>query len=221
MVEKIITGSFFTNTYIISKGTECVIVDPGLDFEKKALELQKKYEVKAILLTHGHMDHIDGIRYFQVPVYIHAQEEEFLYDASLSLYRMVSLSSPYRKGDLEVVHVTDGMEFELLGERFTVFHTPGHTRGSVCYSYRNKLFSGDTLFHLSAGRTDFPTGNPKELRESLQRIIKLFPDSTDVYPGHDEKTTIHLERKYNPFLQILHATLKCVFFLINYAKLEL
>lgn len=221
MVETIVTGSFFTNTYIISKGNECVIVDPGLDFEQTALELQKKYKVLAILLTHGHMDHIDGIRYFKAPVYIHGQEEEFLYDASLSLYRMVSHSSPYHRGDLEVIRVSDGTEFELMGETFKVLHTPGHTRGSVCYSFKNKVFSGDTLFHLSAGRTDFPTGNSKELRESLQRMIKLFSDSTDVYPGHDEKTTIHMERKYNPFLQKFHATLKCVFFLISYAKLEL
>ncbi|MDE6655962.1 MAG: MBL fold metallo-hydrolase, partial [Anaeroplasmataceae bacterium] len=77
---------------------------------------------------------------------------------------------------------------------------PGHTRGSVVYSYKDKLLSGDTLFHMSMGRTDFPTGNAKSMRDSLKKIIEEFPDFIDVYPGHDEKTTIGYERKNNPYL---------------------
>lgn len=201
MIEKIITGSFQTNSYIISNDNECVIVDPGLDFLDAANIIKNKYEVKAILITHGHMDHIDGIRYFDVPVYIHELDKEFLFDSRLSLYCMFNQMSPYKKGDLNIITVKDNMEFELIGYKFKVIHTPGHTRGSVCYSYGNKLLSGDTLFNLSAGRTDFPTGNPRDMRNSLNKIINTFNDNTDVYPGHESKTTIKNERKNNIFLK--------------------
>ena len=89
----------------------------------------------------------------------------------------------------------------MIGFKFKVTHTPGHTRGSVCYSYGNKLLSGDTLFNMSAGRTDFPTGNPKDMRNSLNKIINNFNDNVDVYPGHENKTTIKNERKNNIFIK--------------------
>ena len=201
MIEKIVTGSFFTNSYVISNGTDCVIVDPGLNYSEAANTIKSKYNVKAILITHGHMDHIDGIRYFDVPVYIHELDKDFLFDASLSLYNMFRLPTPYKKGDLNIITVKDNDEFELIGFKFKVTHTPGHTRGSVCYSYGNKLLSGDTLFNMSAGRTDFPTGNPKDMRNSLNKIINNFNDNVDVYPGHENKTTIKNERKNNIFIK--------------------
>ncbi|MDE5546846.1 MAG: MBL fold metallo-hydrolase [Anaeroplasmataceae bacterium] len=200
MIEKIVTGDFATNTYIISNQGQCVIVDPGLDFEYAASKIKEKYEVVGILLTHGHMDHIDGIRYFNVPIYIHELEIPFLEDPSLSLYRMFGSKIPFKKENLKIISIKDGMELELIGYTFKVMYTPGHTRGSVVYSYKDKLLSGDTLFHISMGRTDFPTGDSKSMRESLKKIIEAFPDSTDVYPGHDEKTTIGFERKNNPYL---------------------
>ncbi|MCM1131303.1 MAG: MBL fold metallo-hydrolase [Roseburia sp.] len=200
MIEKIVTGDFETNTYIISNLGKCVIVDPGLDFENTATKIKEEYEVVAILLTHGHMDHIDGIRYFDVPIYIHELEIQFLEDPSLSLYRMFGTKIPFQKENLKIVPIKDGMELELIGYKFKVMHTPGHTQGSVVYSYKDKLLSGDTLFRMSMGRTDFPTGDSLEMRDSLKKIIEEFPDSIDVYPGHDEKTTIAFERKNNPYL---------------------
>ena len=201
MIEKIVTGTFFTNSYVISNGSDCVIVDPGLNYSEAANTIKSKYNVKAILITHGHMDHIDGIKYFDVPVYIHELDKDFLFDASLSLYNMFRLPTPYKKGDLNIITVKDNDEFELIGFKFKVTHTPGHTRGSVCYSYGNKLLSGDTLFSMSAGRTDFPTGNPKDMKNSLNKIINNFSDNVDVYPGHESKTTIKNERKNNIFLR--------------------
>ena len=201
MIEKIVTGSFFTNSYVISNGSDCVIVDPGLNYSDAANMIKSKYNVKAILITHGHMDHIDGIKYFDVPVYIHELDKDFLFDSSLSLYNMFRMPTPYKKGDLNIITVKDNDEFELIGFKFKVTHTPGHTRGSVCYSYGNKLLSGDTLFNMSAGRTDFPTGNPKEMRNSLNKIINNFSDNVDVYPGHENKTTIKNERKNNVFIK--------------------
>ena len=201
MIEKVVTGSFFTNSYVISNGNECVVVDPGLNYSDAANMIKSKYNVKAILITHGHMDHIDGIKYFDVPVYIHELDKDFLFDASLSLYNMFRMPTPYKKGDLNIITVKDNDEFELIGFKFKVTHTPGHTRGSVCYSYGNKLLSGDTLFNISAGRTDFPTGNPKDMRNSLNKIINNFSDNVDVYPGHENKTTIKNERKNNMFIK--------------------
>lgn len=200
MIEKIVTGDFETNTYIISNQGKCVIVDPGLVFENTASKIKEQYEVEAILLTHGHMDHIDGIRYFDVPIYIHELEIPCLEDSSLSLYRMFGTKIPFQKENLKIVPIKDGMKLELIGYTFKVMHTPGHTRGSVVYSYKDKLLSGDTLFHMSMGRTDFPTGDSSMMRESLKKIIETFSDSFNVYPGHDEKTTIGFERKNNPYL---------------------
>lgn len=200
MIEKIVTGEFQTNTYVISNAGKCILVDPGLDFEQFSFEIKKRYEVVAILLTHGHIDHIDGIQYFDVPIYIYEAEIPFLEDPSLSLYRMFGKKQPFQKEELKIVPLKDGMEFDLIGYTFKVFHTPGHTRGSVVYAYHKKLLSGDTLFRLSMGRTDFPTGNANQIKKSLRKIMDIFEDSTEVYPGHDEKTTIGFERKHNYYL---------------------
>lgn len=200
MIEKIVTGDFQTNTYIISNQEKCILVDPGLDFSYHAKKIKERYEVVAILLTHGHMDHIDGIQYFDVPIYLYETEISFLEDPSLSLYRMFGTRQPFSIQELKIVPLTDGMEFELIGYKFKVYHTPGHTKGSVVYSYQQKLLSGDTLFHLSIGRTDFPTGDVAKMRKSLDRLLHLFKDDIEVYPGHGEKTTIGKERKNNPYL---------------------
>lgn len=203
MIEKIVTGSFLTNSYIISNQEgKCVIVDPGLNYANAAALIKEKYKVEAILLTHGHMDHIDGIQYFKdVPIYIHKDEEMFLYDSSLSLYIMMGMRTPFKKGDLNVKLVSDLDELDLIGYKFKVLHTPGHTRGSVCYSYSSKVLSGDTLFSASCGRCDFPTGDSTKMQKSLKLVVSTYPDNYDVYPGHDEKTTIKKEKNNNPYIR--------------------
>ncbi len=202
MIEKITTGSFMTNSYIISNDkNECVIVDPGLGYKEAYNYIKSKYNPKAILLTHCHLDHVDGIQYFMdLPIYIHKDDVNGLYDDRISLYMMMDRCAPFKEGDLDIRALSDEEVFSLIGYEFKVYHTPGHTKGSCIYKYNNKVLSGDTLFRGSCGRTDFPTGDSSMMRKSLNKIITLFNDNVDCYPGHDEKTTIGAERKYNPFI---------------------
>ena len=203
MIETIVNGFFATNTYIISNNCgEAIIVDPGMGIKSYVEEINSKYKVKAILITHGHIDHIAGIKYFKVPVYINRLEEPFLYDETLNLSKMMAPmlggKCVYKKDDLNLVLLDDNEEFDLIGYHFKMLETPGHTSHSACYLYGGKLLSGDTLFKNSVGRSDFPTGSEVALRKSVKRLLEL-PSDTKVYPGHEATTTIRDERKNNPY----------------------
>ncbi len=202
MIEKFTTGSFFTNSYIISNDkNECIIVDPGLNYKKVAEYIKNKYNPKAILLTHGHVDHIDGISYFlDLPVYISENELDLFYDTFESLYDMIGRGNPYNEGMLDIHKVKENDIIKLIGFSFKVIETPGHTPGSICFLMNdNILFSGDTLFQGTIGRTDFPGGDFHKIMESLEKL-KQLPGNTIVYPGHNDETTIADEVLYNPYL---------------------
>ena len=201
MIEKFTTGSFFTNCYIVSnEKNECIIIDPGLSFKNVALYIKKKYIPKAILITHGHLDHIDGISYFlDLPIYISEKELDLFYDTYESLYDMIGRINPFSEGMLDIHLVKENDIIELIGYKFRVIETPGHTKGSICFLMDNILFSGDTLFNLSVGRTDFPNGDYSVLMKSLNKLKEL-PLDTVVYPGHNDETTIKYEIMYNPYL---------------------
>ncbi len=203
MIESSVNGLFATNTYIISNNCgEAIIVDPGMGIDRYVSEINSKYKVKAILITHGHIDHIAGIKYFKVPVYINRLEEKFLYDETLNLSKMLGPmmggKCVYKKEDLDLVLLDDNEEFTLIGYKFKMLETPGHTSHSACFLYNGKLLSGDTLFKNSVGRSDFPTGNELALRKSVKKLLEL-PSDTKVYPGHEGMTTIREERKNNPY----------------------
>ncbi len=193
-------GDFFENTYLINNGLDAILVDPGEGI-REYLEEIKKYNIKAILLTHGHIDHIDGIKYFlNTDIYIYKDEAEFLDSKSLSLYEAFGKLKPFNKDNLKIHLLEEGI-INLLGFKIEVIHTPGHTKGSCCYLFNdNILFSGDTLFQVSVGRTDFPTGSMSELNNSLEKLKKL-DDTVKVYPGHGAETTIGFEKKYNPYFR--------------------
>lgn len=198
-----VLGLIGTNCYLVfdDQTKEGVIIDPA-DNGALILNQCRELEVmpKAVLLTHGHFDHIcavpDLVRAFQLPVYAGKGEEELLRDPSKNL------SSAYGDGvSLKNVEFLDnGDTVSLLGREWQVIATPGHTGGSVCYYLKEDkvLFSGDTLFCESYGRTDFPTGSERELISSVVDKLFVLPEDVNVYPGHESQTTIGHEKNYNP-----------------------
>lgn len=203
-IGKMVLGMIETNCYFMYDETtkEAIIVDPAKNGVYKTLEANGIKPV-AILLTHGHFDHIMGVhelsREANAKVYVMKEEEALCKDATLNASD--SIRRPYTiEPD---VYLNDGDEFELNGIKIKVIATPGHTAGSCCYYIpsENWLISGDTLFRGSIGRSDLPTGDEDTILNSVNMLLdsKEFNDDTKVYPGHGEVTSIGFERKYNPF----------------------
>ena len=199
-------GMVQTNCYLLQNedSKELIIVDPAENEAAitKRIEAMQAKPV-AILLTHGHFDHIMAAKElreaFHIPIYAHGAEKDVLADPNLNLSTMTG-RTPY---SLEAdVYLKDGDEPDIPGFKFRVLHTPGHTHGSCCYYfYQDKvLISGDTLFCGSCGRTDFPTSSGKQMMESLKRLVTELPGETAVYPGHEDTTTIAYEKRSNPFV---------------------
>ena len=205
-VGKFVLGPVATNCYIgINEETkECFIVDPATCPPEFVSYIKNAgLTVKAVLLTHGHFDHIMGLdallKEFSVPVYAHEAEREVLESEQLNSSASM-LGQPYSFSGAD--YVTNRQELRIAGFEIRVICTPGHTIGGCCYYIEKEktLFSGDTLFHGSVGRTDLPTGSMGQLVSSVRDRLFVLPDDTQVYPGHMEETTIGYEKKYNPFI---------------------
>ncbi|HWR48657.1 MAG TPA: MBL fold metallo-hydrolase [Pseudonocardiaceae bacterium] len=222
-------GSFQANCFVLAPeaGGPCVVVDPGEGSEQPLDELLRQHRLDpvAVLLTHGHFDHIFAVTPVcdgnDIPAWIHPEDRALLSDPLRALSAdareffgglfggRVQLREPR-----EVRALADGTSLELAGLVLTVDHTPGHTRGSVTFRSvtgngpgegRNLLVSGDTLFAGSIGRTDLPGGDHEQMLASLRDKILVLDDETTVLPGHGPSTTIGRERASNPFLHGLAA----------------
>ncbi len=195
------------NIYIVGdKHGPCIVIDPG--YNKNGIldkYIYKNYDhIELILLTHAHFDHISGLRNMKnidnIPVALGEDDINKLDNPRLN--GSSDLTDEDVSIQLSAHGLEDGMMLKALGLDIEVIHTPFHTSGSVCYYIEslNALFSGDTLFHLSIGRSDLPSGSERDIKSSLNKIKKL-PLETVVYPGHGGKTTIKNELKFNEYMK--------------------
>ncbi len=194
----------YTNCYLVQDYRKAhktaIIVDPGGDVSE-ILSYLTEHDVilQAVLLTHGHIDHIYGIKqvldYKFVPIYMHKSEEQFLYNTKLNLDYMFGKPVP-KLTNLDIKYVVESQILNILNSEIVVMETPGHTIGGLSYHIPKikSVLTGDTLFNNGVGRTDLPTGNNKILHNSLGKLLKLSNETT-VYPGHGPVSTIAKERK--------------------------
>lgn len=204
-IEKFVTGIISTNCYlVINEDTkQAVVIDPAACPSYLMSHIKSEgLKIEAILLTHGHFDHIMGIdgflSEFDVPVYVHEEDADAMEDPVLN--QSSTYTSGYTFGKAR--YLRDRQTLELAGYTFQVIHTPGHTKGGCCYYVASEgvLFSGDTLFQNSVGRTDFVNSSTSDLVHSVREKLFLLPDDTMVYPGHMGETKIGHEKKYNPYV---------------------
>jgi len=202
-------SDYVSNTYVLDdENGRAVVIDPG-NGETSSIRdflIRHNLYLEAILLTHGHFDHIRGLpslltTFPNTKVYMHEMEIDFLSDPRLNCSFLDNKIDPVII-NVKAEGLIDGQSLRLLDKDIVVIHTPFHTQGSVVYYLPSEkmVFTGDTLFRGSIGRSDLPTGSPRTIIASLAKLKKL-PIETKVYPGHEKSTTIERELKFNTFLR--------------------
>ena len=195
-VKRFVLGPIQTNTYLLIDGNDALLIDPASKSDK-LIDILGDLNLVGILLTHGHFDHIkavDGLyEKYHCPVYLHEDDEYLAYDKYAGrMFNLVSyMTCPYEK--------LKERKMKINNFSFEVVFTPGHTKGSVIYVFDDCIFTGDTLFKNSVGRTDLDGGSQVELKASL-RVFKEFNKDYLIYPGHDEETKLSYELINNPYL---------------------
>ncbi|MBY6705453.1 MBL fold metallo-hydrolase [Rhodococcus sp. BP-241] len=207
-------GMFQTNCYVVSRdeGTDCIVVDPGQDAAAPLYSFLDDAGLtpNAVLLTHGHLDHMwdatPVCARFDIPLYVHPDDRHMLTDPASGIGPVLAplIAHSTFEEPSTVVELAHGDVLDVAGLGVTVAHTPGHTRGSVVFRLdggeQQVIFSGDTLFAGSIGRSDLPGGDHEQLLASIAEHLLCLDDETAVLPGHGESTTIGAERGSNPFL---------------------
>jgi hydroxyacylglutathione hydrolase len=218
LVASFAAGAFQTNCYLVApeKGGPCVVVDPGQDAEEPLRQVLAQWRLTpaAVLLTHGHIDHMWSVTPVcdgdDIPAYIHPEDRFMLADPLAGVGPMgAQLAAMYPglefREPRSVETLTDGATIDLAGVRLTVGHAPGHTRGSVVFSGATEeyeyVIAGDTLFQGGIGRVDLPGGSMAEMMDTLQTRFLSLDDETRVLPGHGPVTSVGAERRTNPYLQ--------------------
>lgn len=194
------TTALETNTYLVLNGERAFVVDPGADADKILAAAEAEgAKIEWVLLTHAHFDHIGGVAELQragAQVVLHRDDLGIVSSfKNLAFYAGVKVEK-----FLPDVTVSGGETLDVAGIKVRVIHTPGHTAGGVCYVADDIIFTGDTLFELSYGRTDFPTGSFKELKNSVLNKLFVLPGDYRLLPGHGAPTTLAFEREHNPIL---------------------
>lgn len=205
IIENIVVGSYMVNCYLTgdSDTKEVIIIDPGFSPDQiiEAIE-GNAFKPVGIVLTHGHGDHIGAVEEliakYKIPLYVHKFDDELIRGGSSSFTKMMFGREIILKADKYLV---EGDTVTVGKMEYKVHHTPGHTPGGICLVCEDAIFSGDTLFRGSIGRTDFPGGSYEQIINSIKTKILQYPDDTRVYPGHNTSSTIGYEKKNNPFLK--------------------
>lgn len=204
-ITKIVVGAFNTNCYVAwTKTLDALVIDPGADAQAiSRIVSHCRLTVRTYLITHGHVDHISALAplwaQIQAPIAMHGLDLKWAFSPANQMPPYFSV--PHRPENIErILH--GGEKWEEEDFRYEVIATPGHSPGGVCFYFPEEkiLFSGDTLFQDSVGRTDLPGGNAAQMAKSL-KILAALPPETKVYPGHGPATTIGREIEFNPFLR--------------------
>lgn len=201
---KIVCGAYGVNTYLIidEDSKEMAVIDPGGDGEEVIKKIEElKGNLKYVMLTHGHFDHTGGVyeivKKYDAKLIVNIKDEEKILRKD-NIYGPYSIKGDFIKGDYSP---KDNDEFKIGEKKFKCIETPGHSPGGISYLIDGYLFSGDTLFMLSIGRTDLSGGDFYTLINSIKEKLFTLPEETIVYPGHGPKTIIKNEKKFNQFVR--------------------
>ncbi len=207
-LEKFNQNYLEVNTYFIIEDNHCLLIDPGSNIKGILKYINNHHlNVLGVILTHAHFDHFiscnEVIKYFDVPLYVHKKANDLLYQGNQNLSSYVpEISSIVLDKNVVVKNINEETKV-VEGFKLNVLHVPGHSPDSICLYFKEEkiLISGDALFKLSIGRTDFHYSNTKQLLKNIKNKLFRLPDDTMVYPGHGDNTTIGHEKKHNPYLK--------------------